>query len=179
MAKTERALGADEQVAQVVAGIVFAQTAHAIPDVSAWQHDFEAEGEFACISIAQDLRAAGVRTQVAADRGAALGSQRQRKQPAGAVCRLLHVVQHAAGFDGKGAVDGVDFAHTMQALQRQHDGIARCIGGRATHEPGVAALRNDRGVMFSARANDRRHFAGRCGEHDCLRTTRETATPIG
>jgi hypothetical protein len=76
----QRSFGADEQVLQVVAGVVLAQAAQAIPDLAAGQHHFQAQGQFARVAVAQDLHAAGIGRQIAADLATALGGQRQRKQ---------------------------------------------------------------------------------------------------
>jgi hypothetical protein len=71
----QRSLGADEQVLQVVAGVVLAQAAQAIPDLAARQHHFEAQRQFARVAVAQHLHAAGVGGQIAADLTASLGRQ--------------------------------------------------------------------------------------------------------
>ena len=56
----ERALGADEQLLEVVAGVVLAQAAQAVPDAPVGQHDLEAEHELARVAEAQHRGAAGV-----------------------------------------------------------------------------------------------------------------------
>ena len=65
----KRALGADEKVAQVVAGVVLAQAAQPVPDFAVWQHDFESKAKLARVAVAQDLHTTGVGAEVAADRG--------------------------------------------------------------------------------------------------------------
>ena len=78
----ERAFAADQQVAQVVAGVVLAQRREAVPDLALGGHDLEAEAQLARVAVAQHLRAAGVGGEVAADRAAALGGQAEREQQA-------------------------------------------------------------------------------------------------
>jgi hypothetical protein len=56
----EGAFGADEQVLEVVAGVVLAQAAQAVPDLAAGQHDLEAQRQVARVAVAQHLRAAGI-----------------------------------------------------------------------------------------------------------------------
>jgi hypothetical protein len=68
-------LGADEQVLQVVASVVLAQAAQAIPDLAAGQHDLQTEGQFTRVAITQNLHTARVGGQIAADLAASLGSQ--------------------------------------------------------------------------------------------------------
>ena len=58
--EAQAAFGADEEMLEVVAGIVLAQGAQAVPDATVGEDHFEAEGEFAGIAVAQDLHAAGV-----------------------------------------------------------------------------------------------------------------------
>ena len=75
----ERALGADEQLLEIVAGVVLAQSAQAVPDAAVGEHDFEPQRQFARVAEAQHGGAAGVGRQVAADRAASLGAERQRE----------------------------------------------------------------------------------------------------
>ena len=75
----QRAFAADVEVAQVIAGVVFAQARQAVPDLAGGGHHFEAKAEIACIAVAQHLRAAGVGGQVAAQGAAALCGQTERK----------------------------------------------------------------------------------------------------
>ena len=75
----ERAFGADEELLQVVAGVVLAQAAQAVPDAAVGKHDLDAQRQLARVAEAQHRGAAGVGRQVAADRAAALGGERQRK----------------------------------------------------------------------------------------------------
>ena len=79
----ERAFGADEQLLQVVAGVVLAQAAQAVPDAAVGQHHLDAEHQLARVAVAQHRGAAGVGREIAADRAAALGGERQRKHHAG------------------------------------------------------------------------------------------------
>ena len=79
----QRAFAADQQVAQVVAGVVLAQAAGAFPDLALRRDHFEAQAQVARVAVAHDLRAAGVGRQVAADGAAAFGRQAQREQEAG------------------------------------------------------------------------------------------------
>ena len=65
----QRALGADQQVFQVITRVVFAQTRQPAPDVSRRQHRLQPQAEVACIAIAQHVDAAGIGRKVAADPG--------------------------------------------------------------------------------------------------------------
>src|SRR5580704_6590385 len=56
----ERAFAADEELLQVVAGIVLAQAAQPVPDPPIREHDFEAQGQLARIAVAQYRDAAAL-----------------------------------------------------------------------------------------------------------------------
>jgi hypothetical protein len=93
-------------VLEVVAGVVLAQAAQAVPDAAVGQHHFQAQRQLAGIAVAQHLHAAGIGGQVAADGGAAFGGERQREQAISLARRLLHRMQGASGLDGDGVVGG-------------------------------------------------------------------------
>ena len=68
----ERALGADEELLQVVAGVVLAQRRQPVEHAPVRQHDLQAEHERAHHAVAQHRRAPGVCRHDAAERRAAL-----------------------------------------------------------------------------------------------------------
>ena len=94
----ERAFRADEQIAQVVAGVVLAQRLEAIEHAAVGQHDFEAEHEVAHHAVAQDRGAAGVRRQVAAELAGAFRAEAHREQSIDRRRRRLDLGEHATGF---------------------------------------------------------------------------------
>ena len=157
----ERALRADEQLGEVVAGVVLAEPAQPVPHPAVGQHDLEAEHQLAGHAVAQHRGAAGVGREVAADGAAALGAQRHREEPVDLLGRRLHVGQHDAGVDGDGAGDRVDLAHAAHPAEGEHDLAARRVGHPAADQPGVAALRHDRHARRGAGRDDRGHLLGR------------------
>ena len=104
----ERAFRADEQIAQVVAGVVLAQRLEAIEHAAVGQHDFEAEHEVAHHAVAQDRGAAGVGRQIAAELAGAFRAEAHRKQPIDRRRCRLHLRQHAAGFGDHRVVERID-----------------------------------------------------------------------
>ena len=72
-------LGADHQVAQVVAGVVLAKPRQAFPNFPLSVDHFEPQAELAGIAVAQHLGAAGIGAQIAANGAAALSRQAERK----------------------------------------------------------------------------------------------------
>ena len=71
----ERALGADEELLEVVAGVVLAQRAQPVPHPPVGQHHLEAQHQVAHHPVAQHRGTAGVGRDVAADRAAALATR--------------------------------------------------------------------------------------------------------
>jgi hypothetical protein len=175
----KRALGANEQVLEVVAGIVLAQSAQALPHLAAGQNDFEAKRQLACIAVAQHLGAAGIGRQVAAERGAALGGEAQREEPTLRGGSLLHRLQQAAGLRGQRVVGGVDRTNTIHPTQADDDVAAGRRGRRATHEARIAALRHDRCARRRARAYRRCNLGRRGRQYDCGCAADIASSPVG
>ena len=162
----ERALAADEQLLQIVAGVVLAQAPEPVPDAPVGQHHLDSQGEFAGIAVAQHRDAAGIGRNVAADLAAAFRTEAQRKQPVDRGRRLVQVGEDAAGLDGHREVDRIDRAYPVHPAECQHDIIA--VRGRdpAADQPGIAALRHDRQPGLSTNLDDRGHLRRRTRPHD-------------
>ena len=157
---------ADKQLLQVVAGVVLAQRAQAVPDRAVWQHHFEAEHEIARIAVAQHLHAAGVGGNVAADLAGALCAEAQRKQ---AICGIgggLDVLQNHAGVDRDGVVARINGADGLHA--RGGDDHLAQVGVRlaAARKARVAALRDDGNASVRADAHDGGHLLRALGTQD-------------
>ena len=166
----ERAFGADEQLFQVVAGIILAQSAQAVPHLAARQHHFQPERQFAGVAVAQDLHAARVGRQVAADLAAAFGGQRQREQPAGRRRRFLDFLQDAARFDRDRVVSRIDRANRVHPRQAEEDRAPCQVRNAGAAVARVAALGHDRRTGLSARAHHGRDLGSASRTHDaqCL-----------
>ena len=164
---------------EVVASVVLAQAAQAVPDLAAGQHDFEAEGEVAGIAVAQHLHAAGVGRQVAADLAAAFRGQRQRKQSIGGAGGFLDGGKGAAGIDGNGVVLGVDRNYPVQAAQAHYHSPALAIRRRCAAQAGVAALGDDGRTGAGTGANDGGDFGGIAGTDDAAGRTFVAPAPVG
>ncbi len=78
----QRALGPDQQVAQVIAGVVLAQPFQPVQDRAIGQHRLQPQAQVARIAVAQHVHAARIGRQHAADPRRAFRGQRQREQPA-------------------------------------------------------------------------------------------------
>ena len=116
----QRAFAAHKQVAQVIAGVVFAQAAQAMPDLALRGDHFQPQAQVAGIAIAHHLGAASVGGQVAANGATAFGGQAQGEQQASAFSGLLHGLQHAARLGHQCEVGCVHTADGIHALQAQY-----------------------------------------------------------
>src|SRR5262249_38902470 len=96
----ERAFRSDEDLLQVVAGVVLAQAAQAVPYLAGGKYHLEAKRQIARVAIAQHLCAAGVGREVAADGCRAFRGETERIEAAFVARRLLHRLQDAACLDG-------------------------------------------------------------------------------
>ena len=150
----ERALGAHEQVAQHVAGVVLAQGCEIVEHPAVGEHDLKPRHQVAHRPVAHHAGAAGIGGNQAADLRAALTAEMQPELPPLLARRSVQVGEHHAGVDGcdvGGAVDGADAVHPAQ---RQNDaGAVRpiALGHGAEAQAGVAADREDRLAMGGAK----------------------------
>ena len=129
----ERAFGADEELLQVVAGVVLAQRRQLVEHAPVRQHDLEAEHERAHHAVAQHRRAAGVRRDDAAERAlpsepSDIGSR--RFAAAAADCSSASTQPASAVIESSCAIDRADLAH---APQRQRG--SRCRPARGVAPP--------------------------------------------
>ena len=64
---TECAFSPDEQVFEIVTRIIFAQSLEAIPHAAISQHHFEAQAQFARVTIGEHIEAACVGGKITTD----------------------------------------------------------------------------------------------------------------
>ena len=172
----QRTLGADEQMLEVVASIVLAQAAQAVPDAAVGQHNLQTEHQIAHIAVAQHLHAAGVGGDVAADGGRSFRRQRQGEQAVGAGGRLLHLLQDGAGLDRDGVVVGIHMADTVHAGKAyQHLVFVR---DAAADQARVAALRHDADAGLGTGGDHRRDFVRSARPDHALRIAAVAAAPV-
>ena len=174
----QRAFAADEQVAQVIAGVVLAQAGQAVPDVPLRRDHFKAQTQVARVAVAHHLRAARVGCQVTADGAAAFGGQTERKQKAGLFRSFLQGLQNTAGVHRHGHVGRVDVSHRIHALQAQHHLPARAIGNRADHQPGIATLGDDAHAGCYTGLHDGRYLLRAAGPRHGQRLAARTFAPV-
>ena len=149
----QRAFAADEQVAQVVAGVVLAQARQAVPDLRRRRSPPPAPGTARahCRSAAPACRRRwwpGCRRWCSCLRrpGSAGTAGRRRPRPAAPPAARSRPRPSASGWR-------VDAAHAVQARQAQQHLRAAGIGHAAADQAGVAALRHDARAVRRAGAH--------------------------
>ena len=157
----ERAFSADEDVPQVVAGVVLFQLLQQRQDAPIGQHHFQPEHQVARDAVSQRAGAAGIGREVAADGAASLGAERQREQPVDIGRGFLRLGQHHAGLAGHGVGGRIDLADLVETGEREDQfAVERNL---SADQAGIAALRHQRRTGLVGELEDRRYFADRAG----------------
>ena len=155
----ERALGADEELLEIVAGVVLAHRwSHDVQDAAVCEHHLQAEHVLLERAVAQEAQTAGVGGHVAADVAAALGAQVERHHERMRAQVLVKVLEDAAALaahDVRVRVDGED---AIEALGRDDQLVVD--GHTAAHEARVAALRTHGETLLVAVGQNGRELCG-------------------
>ena len=159
----ERAFAADEQVAQVVAGVVLAQAASGRPRPRRRRSPPRARGtaRARCRSAAPACRRRwwrGCRRSCSCLRPPGSAGTAGRARAAACCTRL----QHAAGLDGHRQVGRVDGAHAVHARAGSAAPACRCRRARQPPtRPVLPPCGDDRRAVRGAGAHDRGDLGGR------------------
>ena len=116
----QRALGADQQLLEVVTRVVLDHLVERRHDSAVRQYVLQAQYLVARHAVADHAVAPGVGGQVAAYGAGTARAQVEWKVQPGSLGRALDFGQRRAGQHRHGAHDGVDLLHAAHALQRQH-----------------------------------------------------------
>src|SRR5690606_31358919 len=136
----ERAFRADEELLEVVAGVVLVQAPQVTQDLPVRKDYFQPHDERARHTVADDFYAAGIGRDGAANLAGTLRTDRQREEGADLADGGLEFVQYAAGFDDRHAVECVYLPDRLHQFEADHDLTAVLRGRRPRHQPGVATL---------------------------------------
>ena len=128
-------------------------------DAAVGQHHFEAERMRARDTVRDGRRAAGIGREIAADGAGAFRRQQLRIEPVGFGRRFARALQRDPGFDRHGVGDRIDLADLVEPGEREHD--LAMMRDLPADQPGIAALRHDRGLGFVGELEDRRHLVDR------------------
>ncbi len=129
---------------QIVAGVVLAQRAQAVPGLAVGQHDLQAQDQIAHIAVVQDGDAAGIGREIAPDAATSLRRQAKRKQAIGNFGSLLDMLQDAAGFHCHRVICRIDRADAVHPLQGKDEAAPLGQRNAAAHQSGIAGLWHDR-----------------------------------
>ena len=172
----ERPLAADQELSEVVAGVVLEQAGETPDDATVGEHRLEAHDLGAHHPVPQDLRAARVRRDHAADgRGAARAVVDAEGEPgrSGVLLEALERHPRTGGHLGRDRVDG---AERVEPCERKHD--LASARHPCADEPGVAALGHHRRARRVARREHLRHLARAAGAHDERGRSAEAARAV-
>ena len=164
----ERALRADEQAREVVAGARLARPRAGTDHAPVGQHDLEREHVLAHRPVADGVGPGGAGGRHAAERR--VGARVDAEERALAADPLLERRAGDAGLDGD--VEVLD-AHAQDRVhQARVDRDAALDREHVALERGAGAERHDRHVVLGASAHDRGDLLGRARERDRVRRRR-------
>ena len=170
---SERALGADHQRLEVVAGDVLAQRPADPDELARRQHHFEPGDPGAGDAVLERMRPAGVGGDIAAELGllgrAGIGREEQPVLPGAAA----EVGGHHTGLDCGAPKLGVEVPGLAQSFEAEHDPAVERDGSAG--EPGAATARDDRDVVLVAPAHGPRDRVRVGGQRDRVRPAAEIA----
>ena len=131
--KTQGALGADEQVPEVVTGGVLDQALVQVQQLALAGDHFQAGDPVTGHAVADHLDAAGVGADVAADLAGAGGGEVHRVEQPFLFGEFLQLLGDDAGLHGNGTVEFVEFQDLVHTIEGHHQ---LAVGG---HRPGGQA----------------------------------------
>ena len=175
----ERSLGSNDQMAQVVSDVILAQAARSIDDLARGRDVFEAENEIAGHAVAHDVDPTRIGRDDPADPARALAAEADREQAACIRCRILEMGEDAARFRHEGVADRIDGADGLHPLEGQNHRRPGVVRGRRARQPGMTALRNDRGSRAGGPAHQLRDLGKLAGTRQAQRLAVKTPAPVG
>ena len=160
----ERAVGADEQLGQIVARHVLHDLAAPAHDAAVGRDDGDADEEIAHGAVQMTSRAGRVGGDEPAD-GGALGLGRIEREPLPACAqRRLQRLQRQTGLRRHREIAGLVLDEAIEPLEREHDPDAR--GRRPDRRRGAAAPRGHRHLGRGGLLHDGADLADGARQHD-------------
>ncbi|MNQ74013.1 hypothetical protein D3C85_887610 [compost metagenome] len=174
--EAQGAFGADEQLAQVVAGGVLDQVAVQLEDLALAGDHLEAGDPVAGHAVADHLDATGVGADVAADLAGACRGEVHRVVEALLLGEVLQLLGDHAGLAARGAVEGVEVENLVHVVEG-HDHFA--VGGDGGGGQAGTAARGYQGdLALIGPAHDGLHFLDGLREDDGQRIGLELLGPV-
>ena len=173
----QRAFGADEQVFQVIGGVVLDQGVERADHRAVGQHRLDPQHVVAHHAVTDHRIAAGIGRNPAADRRCAAPAPIDRKAQAVRFRRFLRRLHWDPGLDGHGPPHRIDRFDRTHPLERDLDVVRRAV--RAVDQPGQPAGRDHALPGGVAQLHHRAQFcrAGGADHGPCL--TGRQAQPVG
>ncbi len=174
--EAQGALGADEQLAQVVAGGVLDQVLVQLQQVALAGYHLHAGDPVAGHAVADHLDATGVGANVAADLAGAGGGEVHRVVQALVVGELLQLGGDHAGLADGGAIHLVEFENLVHVVEGHHHlAIGRhCRCG----QPGATARGHQRDLALVGPAHDGLDLLDALGKDDGRGCRSEMLGPV-
>ena len=136
---TQCALGPNHQMAQIIAGVILAQSLQPVQHTSIGQNRFDPQTQIARIAIAQHVYPTRIGGQDAPHPRRAFRGERQGKEPVNLFRLSLHRGHHHASLDHQSVLRWVSRAHSGHPLQRQDQGHWPPLHDLPAHKPRAAA----------------------------------------
>ncbi|KAI3488765.1 hypothetical protein L1887_47106 [Cichorium endivia] len=156
--EADSALGADEELLEVKAGVVLAQRRERVHDGAVRQHHLEAEHGAVQAAVAEEAQAAGIGSDVASDVTRALGTEVERHHVTLLANVVVEALEDAACVAYERAGHLVERADLVEAAELDDDLIEYRY--TATDKTRVASLRHDGDVLRMAVLHDLGDLAG-------------------
>ena len=166
----QRSLCSDQQMAQVIAGVVLPQRREPVQDTAVGQDGLDTQTQITRVAIAQDVHAARVGRQDTTDPRTALRCDGQREQAARLLGDLLRLLQDDTRFDRHRIFHRIDVADLVETLQRQDDRRGKVGADLSADQPGPATVRDNGDPRLLCRLDNDRDFLGGCrGQQQAVR----------
>lgn len=136
------AFAADEELLEVVAGVVFAEFGEVVEDGAVGKDGFDAEDVAVQAAVAEEAEAPGVGGDVAADVAGAFGAEVEGEDVVSFGEVVVCDFEDDAGVDDEGSGDVVEGSYVVHSRHINHDLVKN--GHGASHQAGVSTLRDDR-----------------------------------
>ncbi len=154
----QRAFCADEQVLEVVAGVVLEHAIHGRQHRAVGENRLDAEDVVAHHSVAHHPHPARVGGDVAPDRCGGTTTEVHREHQTSLVGSFLGSLHRHPGLNTQGAAQNVDIFDLGHRFHRKDD--VRRRGSSPVDQPGAASVRNDDLTSRVAQPHDARGLIG-------------------